>query len=224
MTNLMKRDRYGPAGAPAWVNETLIGQTLDTWHSYYERQLTCEDGVIKVICGIAEGVYGFAGITVAAVQRVLGDIFNISKNAIAFVNGEPAASSCRLQNNDTLEFVRVHGRKAVGGRVWSGEDFCRFFGISAEDLGAWTAEGLKVKRCLDGSIRITESATDDFFRGKSIDSPYLNTEQAAAYCNVTKDAFYGRVERKKIKPLPGSGKENLFTREQCDRMMKGDAS
>ena len=203
------------------MNETLIGHTVDT---YYEQHLTCEEGVIKVICGISEGAYAFAGITVAVVRRVLSDIFNISKDASAFVNGEPVAASYRLQSDDTLEFLRVRGRKAVGERVWSGEDFCRFFGISAEDLQAWTAEGLKVRRCLDGSIRITESATDDFFRGKIIDSPYLNTEQAAAYCNVTKDAFYGRVERKKIKPLPGSGKENLFTREQCDRMMKGDAS
>jgi len=91
-----------------------------------------------------------------------------------------------------------------------------------ETFHAWIAQGLKVKSCLDGSVRITETAVDEFFRGRVIESPYLNTEQAAAYCNISKDAFYGRVERKKIKPLPGSGKENMFTREQCDKMMKGE--
>ena len=108
------------------------------------------------------------------------------------------------------------GHKGVGSQVWTGEEFCEFFKITREDLDAWIGQGLKAKRVLDASLRITETAVDDFFRGRVIESPYLSTDEAAAYCNVSKDAFYGRVERRKIKPLPGSGKENRFTREQCD--------
>ncbi len=37
--------RYVPAGAPEWVNETLIRHTLDTYQPYYEHQLTCEDAL-----------------------------------------------------------------------------------------------------------------------------------------------------------------------------------
>ena len=127
-----------------------------------------------------------------------------------------------LEANSTLQFVIRAGRKGVGEKVWAGEEFCQFFKITMEDMQAWIAQGLKVRRCLDGSLRITESAVDEFFRGRVIESPYLSTDEAAAYCNVTKDAFYGRVERKKITPLPGSAKENRFTREQCDQMMKGE--
>lgn len=45
-------DRYVPAGAPDWVNETLIGQTLDTWQPYYERRLTCEDA-LEIVMNIS---------------------------------------------------------------------------------------------------------------------------------------------------------------------------
>ena len=120
-----------------------------------------------------------------------------------------------------MAFFRPSGRKGVGQQVWTGEEFCQVFKITLDDLHAWIAQGLRVKRCLDASIRITETAYDEFNRGKVIVSPYLNSVEAAAYCNMTVKAFYARVERRKITPLPGSGKENLFTREQCDRMMKG---
>lgn len=127
-----------------------------------------------------------------------------------------------LAAGEELLFAVEKGHKGVGSQVWTGEEFCKLFKITREDLDAWIAQGLKAKRVLDGSLRITETAVDDFFRGRVIESPYLSTDEAAAYCNVSKDAFYGRVERRKIEPLPGSGKENRFTREQCDKMMKGE--
>jgi hypothetical protein len=179
-------------------------------------------GFVKILHGANDGIFGVVGATVASVRESLVDAFNIPVEAMPFVNGETVKGDFRLRANDTLEFVKRAGRKGVGEKVWNGEEFCLLFKITPEDLQAWIAQGLKVKRCLDGSIRITETAVDEFFRGRVIESPYLSTDEAAAYCNVTKDAFYGRVERKKIVPLPGSAKENRFTREQCDRMMKGE--
>ena len=164
-------------------------------------------------------------------DQLFGEVVPVEKN----VQGEPLFLEAHVdswladryttlpgRSCSTIREVAQQGRKRVGDRVWTDQEFCKFFEIIEEDLQAWIAQGLKVRQCLDGSMRITESAVDDFNRGRVIESPYLNTEQAAAYCNVTKDAFSGRVERKKIKPLPGSGKENLFTREQCDRMIKGE--
>ncbi|MFO0798594.1 MAG: hypothetical protein U0804_14055 [Gemmataceae bacterium] len=92
------------------------------------------------------------------------------------------------------------------GQVWTGAEFCELFGITEEELEAQVAKGLKVMRLADGSLRISETAADEFIRGRAVESPYLSADEAAQYCNLTKDAFYGRVERRKIKPLPGSGK------------------
>jgi hypothetical protein len=179
-------------------------------------------GSVKIIHGANDGIFNVVGASVASVRESLIDAFNLPAHTVAFANGEKVGGDFRLQAESRLEFVKQAGRKGVGDKVWTADEFCTFFKITTEDLQAWIAQGLKVRRCLDGSLRITETAVDEFFRGREIESPYLSTDEAAAYCNVTKDAFYGRVERKKITPLPGSAKENRFTREQCDRMMKGE--
>lgn len=187
----------------------------------FPHHLLASCGTVKVIHAANDGLFTVAGASVASVRASLRDAFNLPDDAAIFVNSVPVLSDHCLQANETLEFVMPFGRKGVGERVWTADEFCQFFRITPEDLQAWIAQGLKIKHCLDGSLRITETAVDEFFRGRVIESPYLSTDEAAAYCNVTKDAFYGRVERKKITPLPGSAKENRFTREQCDRMMKG---
>ena len=162
------------------------------------------------------------GSSVRKIKRSLGVFLNLSPDSYPVVNGQKVDDDFQPSEADRVEFVEAVGFKGVGRAVWTGEQFCQDFQITPEDLQAWIAQGLKVKPCLDGTVRITETAADEFFRGRAIESPYLSTDEAAAYCNVTKDAFYGRVERKKISPLPGSGKENRFTREQCDAMMKGE--
>jgi len=136
---------------------------------------------VKVIHGTNDGLFMIAGTSVASVRAVLRDAFNIPDDAIAFVNGVCVVPGCQLHENDTLEFVVPFGRKGVGERVWNADEFCQFFKISPEDLQAWIAQGLKVKRCLDGSIRITETAVDEFFRGRVIDSLCLNTEQTTRH-------------------------------------------
>lgn len=160
------------------------------------------------------------GLAVGTVQKRLKEVLNVRPDAIGLVNGKQATSDHRLVEGDNLEFVSQDGEKGVG-QVWTREEFCKLFKLTDDQLEDQIGKGLKVMRLGDGTIRVTESAVDDFLRGRQVESPYLSTEEAARYCNLTRDAFYGRVERRKIKPLPGSGKENRFTREQCDQMMKG---
>lgn len=126
-----------------------------------------------------------------------------------------------LEANSTLQFVIRAGRKGVGEKVWAGEEFCQFFKITTEDLQAWIAQGLKVRRCLDGSLRITESAVDEFFRGRVVESPYLTIEEAAIYARTTVNNIYGLIERRKLKKLPGT-RTVLFTQEILDDYLKGE--
>jgi excisionase family DNA binding protein len=79
---------------------------------------------------------------------------------------------------------------------------------------------LKAKPCLDGSLRITETAADEFFRGGQVQSPYLTAEQAAGYLHTTVKGIYSLLERRKLRKLPGS-RTVLFTRELLDAYVRG---
>ena len=116
----------------------------------------------------------------------------------------------------------VQDERPGGLEVWTGQQFCEVFQVTPDDLDDWIGQGLKVLPCRDGSVRITRTALNEFVRGRVIQSPYFNTDEAALFCHLTKDAIYARVERKKLRPLPGSGKENLFTEQQLRHMMEGE--
>lgn len=116
--------------------------------------------------------------------------------------------------------MKLRGSKSVGERVWDQNEFCKFFKVTLADLHAWIAQGLNVKWCLDGSIRITETAYDEFARGRVIESPYLTAEQAAKYLRTTVKGIYSLLERRKLKKLPGS-RTILFTRDLLDAYVRG---
>jgi hypothetical protein len=118
---------------------------------------------VKVIHGANGGLFRVAGVSVSTIRVSLKDAFNLSDDAVILVNGKAVSPAYQLRANDTLEFVKPDGRKSVGNRIWTAEAFCQFFKISYEDLNAWIAQGLKVKPILDGSLRITETAVDEFF-------------------------------------------------------------
>jgi len=179
-----------------------------------------ERGPVKVIHGANDGIFDVAGAFVGSVQASLREAFNIPDDAIAFANGELVSPDYRLQTKDVLEFLRPWGRKGAGDRVWTDESFCKFFEITRETLQAWIAQGLKVKSCLDCSVRITETAVDELFRGRVIESPYLTSEQAAEYLRTTVKGIYSLLERGKLKKLPGS-RTVLFTREMLDAYVRG---
>ena len=53
-----------------------------------------------------------------------------------------------------------------------------------------------------------------------VQSPYLTSAEAAAYIRSTVQGIYALVKRRRIKPMPGSGKL-LFTREALDKYLSG---
>ena len=53
-----------------------------------------------------------------------------------------------------------------------------------------------------------------------VTSPYLNSEEAAAYLRMNVNALYSLVERRRLRPLPGYRKYR-FTREMLDAYLRG---
>jgi excisionase family DNA binding protein len=173
--------------------------------------------------GANEGFFPVAGKSVAAVRRGLATAFGIPDDALPIIGGRVVGPDHRLTPGEELLFAKEIGRKGVGTHVWTAEEFCKFFKISREDLDAWIGQGLPVKPCLDGSLRITETAVDEFFRGQVIESPYLTTEDAAKYLRTTIKGIYSLLERGKLRKLPGS-RTVLFTREMLDAYVRGEAA
>jgi len=69
---------------------------------------------VKVIHGANDGTFDLAGSKVSSVRASLVDAFNISQDAIAFVNGHRVADSYQLRVDDVIEFVRERGVKGAG--------------------------------------------------------------------------------------------------------------
>ena len=68
---------------------------------------------VKVIHGANDGTFDLAGSKVSTVRASLVDAFNISQDAIAFVNGQRVTDSYQLRVDDLIEFVREHGVKGA---------------------------------------------------------------------------------------------------------------
>jgi hypothetical protein len=177
--------------------------------------------MIRVTHGANEGFFPVAGKSVASVRKALATIFSIPADALPMVGGRVVGPDHTLAPGEELLFAREKGRKGVGSRVWTAEEFCKFFQISREDLDAWIGQGLQARPCLDGTLRITETAADEFFRGRQVQSPYLTAEQAASYLGLgSVKSLYGLVERRKLTPLPGH-RTYRFTTEQLDAYLRG---
>jgi excisionase family DNA binding protein len=58
-------------------------------------------------------------------------------------------------------------------------------------------------------------------REKTISSPYLTTEEAAAYLRTTVQGIYSLVKRGRLQPMPGRPGRLLFTRETLDKYLSG---
>jgi excisionase family DNA binding protein len=56
---------------------------------------------------------------------------------------------------------------------------------------------------------------------KDVSSPFLTAEEAARYLRITRKALYGLVERRKLRPLPGS-RRYRFTTDQLDAYLRGE--
>jgi hypothetical protein len=176
---------------------------------------------VRVTHGADEGFFPVAGKSVAAVRRGLATAFGIPDAALPMIGGRVVGPDHRLAPGEELLFAKEKGHKGVGTQVWTAEEFCKFFKLSREDLDAWIGQGLSVKPCLDGSLRITETAADEFFRGSQVESPYMTAEQAAIYLHTTVKGIYSLLERRKLRKLPGC-RSILFTREMLDAFVRGE--
>jgi hypothetical protein len=177
--------------------------------------------IVRVTHGAHEDFFPVVGKSVATVRRCLASVFSIPVEALPRVSGQVVGPDHILAAGEGLTFAKENGHKGVGTHVWTEMEFCKFFKITREDLDTWIGKGLKAKPCLDGSLRITETAADEFFRGSQVPSPYLTAEQAVEYLGLKSlKALYGLVERGKLMPLPGHRKYR-FTTEQLDACLRG---
>jgi excisionase family DNA binding protein len=171
---------------------------------------------VKVRHLSTEDDYAAVGMSVGNVRRCLTEFFGIPTHAGATVCGHEVGPDHILAAGDELIFHRG-SQKEVGAHVWTKEQFCEVFQITAEELEIWIAQGLKVT---PQPVRITETAMDEFNRGKEIESPYLTAEQAASYLRTTVKGIYSLLERRKLRKLPGS-RTVLFTRDMLDAFVRG---
>jgi len=73
-----------------------------------------EHGRVKVIHGPNNACFdGLAGVPVAAVKFALVDAFNVSAEAIAFVNGSVVTMDYPLQAGDVLDLIEAKGSKSA---------------------------------------------------------------------------------------------------------------
>jgi excisionase family DNA binding protein len=68
---------------------------------------------VKVIHGACDAEFDLAGASVGNVRTTLVDVFNISADAVAFLNGKRVDRSYRLRGGERLEFVKPWGRKSA---------------------------------------------------------------------------------------------------------------
>lgn len=184
------------------------------------------------------------GVTVEDVRDTLQHVVNIPGVAIVKVNGERVGLGYVPGPDSTVEFITEVGHKGVG-RVWTPEEYCQFFNLTERDLQQHIERGLRVMQVADGTMRITETAVDEFIRGAGggvggevvvlianslnrianhFDPPppdIVDTEYIAKKLDVTKVyvaqmALDGRIPRNCIVPGTGNGKVWKFYRSRVD--------
>jgi hypothetical protein len=75
------------------------------------EQINAVQGRNKVTYGADEIELDFTGKTVASVRKSLGTVFGIPTDAQAYIKGNPVAEDYKLQNNESLEFLKQSGTK-----------------------------------------------------------------------------------------------------------------
>ena len=181
---------------------------------------------------------------VGAIQCRLKNIMGIPKNAIALVDGVEVLPTSLVQPDSTIEFRLKWGQKGVG-QIWTAEEYCRQFNLAKRDLELQIEKGLSVMQLTDGTIRITETAVDDFIRGMNgngdgaylavianslkrladhVDPPppdiigtdYIADKLGCTLVWVAKMAAGGIIPKNCIVPGTGIGKPWKFYRSRID--------
>jgi len=77
-----------------------------------EKKMIAEKSV-RVIHGANDDLFDFAGATVATVQALLKDAFNVPIEAFGYINGVLVGEDFVLRGDDTLEFIFPWGTKGA---------------------------------------------------------------------------------------------------------------
>jgi len=102
------------------------------------------------------------GQTVHAIWLRHKAVMNISRDAVAQVDGRQVGRDYRLTPHDRrLGFAVPFGHKGVGRHVWNEREWCQVFQASPEELQYQIDNGLKVLKLLDGQVRVTETDMDE---------------------------------------------------------------
>lgn len=185
------------------------------------------------------------GTTLIDVRDTLRHVLNVPVDAVARINGQDVGGGHLVSPTDVVEFFRERGWKGVGERVWDAEGYCRFFDLTERELQDQVQRGLRAMHLMDGTMRITETAVDEFIRGVKggdggcvladiaaslkriadhVDPPppdIVDTQYIADKLGLTLEyastlAKTGKIPRNAIVPGTGEGKPWKFYRSRID--------
>ena len=103
--------------------------------------------------------------TVQDVQDTLQHVLNIPPDAVARVNCHDVGGGHLVSPTDVVEFTKTRGHKGVGDHVWTAQEYCQVFSLTEQELQDQIHRGLRVMELANGTIRITETAVDEFISG-----------------------------------------------------------
>jgi hypothetical protein len=103
-------------------------------------------------------------VEVRAIQGRLQSFMGIPEDVVALVNGIEVSPAHLAQPSSTVEFVVKEGHKGIG-RVFTQNEYCQLFGLTQRDFELQIQKGLRVMQLTDGTMRITETAVDNFIAG-----------------------------------------------------------
>ncbi len=176
------------------------------------------------------------GQTIGAIRAVFRSLFNIPDQARALVKDQPVDEDAILLPGQTLEFRKESGQKSLGNLL-TPDQLMEQWGIKKTAYLELVELGLPSVR-LEAGIFHPEIAVDEWFKrmvtGSTdtapIDhasrihcppnqSPYLDSEQAAAYLGISVKSLYGQVERRRIVPFRGPKRQYRFTKDMLDEYL-----
>ena len=115
--------------------------------------------------------------------------------------------------------ANLDGGTSAGGTQFGSEQQAPVK-ASPDRLEDFAARLEAIERRLGAEVTGCEDEQPGEQQGREVDSQYLTGEEAADYLRITMNALYALVERRKLKPLPGSRKYR-FTKEQLDAYLRG---
>ncbi len=183
---------------------------------------------VRVIHGANEGFFDLQNQTVRTVRKALTEVFNIPKNAVALIDGEPVVDESGIGDGDVLEFVRELGMKGLGS-LMTPDELRERWKIGSEDYEELLILGLPILRFGNGGVRHPETAVDEFFRQlgdrnrpvapELVGSPYIAGRLGCTTVWVTEMVRSGSIPPICVVPGTGNGKPWKFFRVRINEWL-----